>query len=593
MDEALTLYRQGAVHEAERRYREVLQRQPDHAEAHYYFAAIACHQGRHIEAIEGAKRALSLGADPARAHCLIGAAFSRLGRHAEALEAYENAIACNPGYARAYGERGDLLTLLERHEEAIASYDQALAIEPNSAEDWNRRAAALVRLARFEEAASSFGRVTALRPRDADAHNNRAQALMRLGRDAEALTCLDQALEIDPEHPPALATRAHLFNALGRHAEALADAEKLLGRIPDHRSGLMAYSDALAGLDRTEDAIAGLDRVLASRPDDSFAKYCKSLLMLNLGRLQDAWPLYEERWNIGFGHHRRNYPQPRFAGGYCPGIVLAWGEHGLGDQIIYASMIEDLTQRAKGVVIEVEPRLVPLMARSFAGTTVVGRGFGADPPLYPGRVDAQAAMGSLGAIFRPSLADFPQRHHGYLRADAWRTQHFRAQLAAGGLMVVGVSWRSVNPQTGSSKSAALKDFAPLLHLPGCRFVDLQYGDTAAERAECEANLGIRVERLPLDHTNDIDGLAALISACDVVVSVSNTTAHLAGALGVPTWVMVPSGYARIWYWFKNQTQSPWYPRVRVFRKAFGQPWTELINTLAADVEKHRDQFTAR
>jgi ADP-heptose:LPS heptosyltransferase len=121
-----------------------------------------------------------------------------------------------------------------------------------------------------------------------------------------------------------------------------------------------------------------------------------------------------------------------------------------------------------------------------------------------------------------------------------------------------------------------------LRSPGYRFVDLQYGDTAAEREAVERELGVRVERLAdIDNTNDLDGLAALMSACDAVVTVGNTTAHLAGALGRPTFVVVPHGHARIWYWFRDKDESPWYPRVRVRRQQRGQAWPELVAAVAA------------
>jgi ADP-heptose:LPS heptosyltransferase len=124
----------------------------------------------------------------------------------------------------------------------------------------------------------------------------------------------------------------------------------------------------------------------------------------------------------------------------------------------------------------------------------------------------------------------------------------------------------------------------LLRLPGCRFVDLQYGDTSEERAALARDQGIVVERLgDIDNTNDLDGLAALMTACDAVVTVSNTTAHLAGALGRPTFVMVPHGYARIWYWFHDRNQSPWYPRVAVRRQQSGQSWADVVAAVSHEV----------
>jgi ADP-heptose:LPS heptosyltransferase len=150
--------------------------------------------------------------------------------------------------------------------------------------------------------------------------------------------------------------------------------------------------------------------------------------------------------------------------------------------------------------------------------------------------------------------------------------------------VVGLSWVSHNPRSGKTKSARLSDFESILRLPNCRFVDLQYGDTLAERQAVERELGIRVERLEdIDNTNDIDGLAALITACDAVVSVSNTTAHLAGALGAATWTLVPHGHARIWYWFKEGDDSPWYPNVRVRRQGNAQPWRDLVGSCLDEI----------
>jgi ADP-heptose:LPS heptosyltransferase len=202
------------------------------------------------------------------------------------------------------------------------------------------------------------------------------------------------------------------------------------------------------------------------------------------------------------------------------------------------------------------------------------------PALYPGPIVAQEPIGGLGRHFRPNWAAFPKRAQGYLVADGARGRTLRQRLEDG-RKIVGLSWLSKAPSGGAQKSARLVDFEPLLRSRSYRFVDLQYGDTTDERDAIERMLGIRVERLSdIDNTNDIDGLAALMGACDAVVTVSSTTAHLAGALGRPTWVMVPHGHARIWYWFRDRSESPWYPGVRVHRQQRGQPWSELVAQVA-------------
>jgi ADP-heptose:LPS heptosyltransferase len=211
------------------------------------------------------------------------------------------------------------------------------------------------------------------------------------------------------------------------------------------------------------------------------------------------------------------------------------------------------------------------------------------PELFGGRIDAHSPMGGLGLHLRKSWADFPRREEGYLRADPELAAKLRQRIATGGRKLVGLSWRSLHREWGANKTAKLSDFEAILRWPNARFVDLQYGDTNEERAALRET-GIELAHLDdIDNTNDIDGLAALITACDAVVSVSNTTAHLAGALGKPVWLLVPYGQGRLWYWFKERKDSPWYPHMRVYRQVNGQSWAGLV----ASIQKELSEFIER
>ena len=443
------------------------------------------------------------------------------------------------------------------------------------------RGTALAHLGRHAEALASFDSALAINPVYVDALSNRATSLDQIdGRWQEALASADAALAIDFRHRGALLTRAVILRKGGRLEEGLASCDRALALAADDVDALVVRGDILIDLERFEEAIEALDRVIAFKPDAVKSKWNKSLLCLGLGRFTAGWELYEHRWAGAKGLVPRGYLQPRWNGGRVEGTLLVWGEQGLGDEILHSSMILDLIERTGSIVLEVEPRLVRLFARSFPAMQVVGL----RPELYNGRVDVQEPLGGLGKYFRTSWEAFPRRERGYLVADAARAQGLRRRLVSDGRAVIGLSWISKAPVGGASKSARLRDFEPLLRLPGCRFVDLQYGDTLAERETIKRELGVEVERLPdIDNTNDIDGLAALMSACDLVVTVSNTTAHLAGALGRPTWVMVPHGHARIWYWFKDKDHSPWYPRVRVLRQEKGQSWSELVASVTKEV----------
>lgn len=586
------------------------------AEALYRDALSACEQGRVADGVAILNRARALTPDQPRIHALLGQALVHLGRHQEALAAFDQALALGAAGAGLHGNRADALAALGRRDEAVQGYDRALAIKPDSVNEWCNRGAVLQELGRYDEAAASFQRAVALAPEFApahynrglvfaalkrhgealasfdralalapdyaDAHNNRANALDQLGRQVDALAAADRALALAPAHRPALVTRAIILRKLGRAADALASCDRALALMADDADTLIVRGDVLIDLERFDEAVAAYDRVIALDPDGVAAKWNKSLLCLGLGRFQEGWALYDYRWQGQKGLSPRPYHQPRWNGGRVDGPLLIWSEQGIGDEILHSGMIEDVLGRTDEVVIEAEPRLQGLFKRSFPRAKVIPF----SDALYRGEVRAQVAMGSLGRFFRNGWGDFPQRERGYLVADPARAQGYRRRLAADGKALIGLTWKS-RAISGKSKSTTLDEIEGLLRLPGCRFVDLQYGDTRAEREAAERELGIRIEHLDdVDNMNDIDALAALIAACDCVVAVSNVTAHLAGAIGQRTWVMVPHGSGRLWFWFHQGEDSPWYPRVHVRRQKPAQSWSDLVASFTGEVAAH-------
>jgi hypothetical protein len=191
--------------------------------------------------------------------------------------------------------------------------------------------------------------------------------------------------------------------------------------------------------------------------------------------------------------------------------------------------------------------------------------------------DAFICMGDLGRIFRLRTEDFLVHRTAYLHADASRTRELRLQIAQKGKPVCGLSWSSNNRDVGREKSISLADISRVFSGLDFSYVDLQYGDTDAERAEVLNQGGIAVDRVPsVDTFNDIDGLASLVDACDVIVTISNTTAHLAGALGKRVFLMLPFSIGRFWCWQAERSDALWYPNVRIFRQPKDGDWASLL-----------------
>lgn len=543
---ALNLQNQGEFAKAEKLYDKVLEIEPRQFDALHLLGLLMHQRGDSAKALRLIASALEINPTSPEALLNYGSVLSALNRHEEALTYYDEALVINPFFPSALKNRGNALSELNRHEEALACFKQALALKPGDAAMLFSCGNALRELGRHDEALALYRDVLKRQPDNAAILNNCGNEFALLGHVPEALACFDRALELNPN-----------------------DAETFIYR-----------ANALLVGDRYEEALACFDQALTRKPDHAKAHYDRGMTRLARRELAQGWEDYE--WRCKMPNHvaaAAEFPQPRWSGEYVTGTLLARGEQGLGDEIIYASMVPDLLTCADSVVLQVEPRLTPLFSRSFPNIRVTARG----EPLSQD-IKAQSPLGSLGRYLRPDWNAFPRREHGYLLADRDLTAKLRQRVAPRQEFVIGLSWVSKNPRYGQLKTARLSDFEPVLRLPGCRYVDLQYGDTLAEREALRQTTGLVVERLEdVDSTNDLDALAALITACDLVITVSNTTAHLAGALGKTALVLVPYGQGQLWYWFDDADDSPWYPHVRIKRQQQGQPWKELLASAAEEI----------
>jgi tetratricopeptide (TPR) repeat protein len=471
------------------------------------------------------RAALMVRPDVAEACYNLGNALLTLKRPAEALDSFNRALQINPSDAQCQFETGNALNDLKRTDEAILRYDEAIRLDPRYAEAHNNRGIALKDAGRFEEAVTSYDTAIALRPRYAEAHSNRGNALKELARFEEALACHDRAISLKPDYAEAHYNRGNVLGDLKRYEEAL----------------------------------GSYDQALILRPDYAEARHNKALLLLGRGRLREGFELYPARWQTASfvgGNFRGKVP--RWDGRTQQGQLLLWGEQGVGDEIFHASLLPLVPQDGIRITVAADKRLHAIFRRSFPYASVI------DSSTLAMQKDAdytaQAPVGDLGGILGLDAEMLAARQTSFLRVDEARRETLRK---APGFPergpVVGLSWKSSNKKFGAEKSLRLSDLAPILSVPGVSFVNLQYGEVAAEIAEAREAFGISVHEVQgLDVFNDIDGLLALIDACDVVVTTSNVTAHLAGSIGKKAVVLVPAGKGCLWYW-QGGSNDLWYP----------------------------------
>lgn len=616
---ATVLQRLGRFEEAIPHFEQAIDAKPNDADAHVNFGIALKSLGRTDDALREYERALALNPNHAGAHLNIGNALAAQGREAEAVPHLEKSIALHPGNPDAYTSLGNALRALERVEEAIPHFRKAIALNPQSAEAFACMGLALAVKKEFDEAAGFFLRATQLKPDFTEVYAELGNALRKMNRPDEAIPYFERAIELKPDFAEAYQNLALCYHSLDLFDEMLAPLEKALSLKPDFPDAItglgvyyfqkqdyekssgffqqslaldpslawthVAYGNLLAAMDRNQEAVQYLNKALSPDYDlDRTRAWNLGFLYLSLEEFRLGWDLFEQRFQRSrHAPAYRDYAAPQWSGEKVKGSLVAWAEQGLGDQILYASMLPELKQHAGRVVVEISPRLVPLFKRSFENIDVVPLDA---EKLYAGEVASHISLGSLGKILRPNPQSFVRFEHGFLRADEARATNLRRRITSASKFAVGVSWRSKNPVVGEIKSARLLDFEPLFGIQDCRFVDLQYGDTKQERDEVRSALGVDVAPVDgIDNTQDLDGLAALISACDAVVTTSSTTAHIAGAVGKHTWILVPYGQGRMWYWFKKRTDSPWYPNVHLVRQELRESWKSVAARATSEVRR--------
>lgn len=470
----------------------------------------------------------------------------RAGRLDDAHAAYEGVLKDDPRHVDTLNLMAMIASQRKGYARAVALYDRAIAIRPTAAEAHHNRGTALLELRQLDAAVSSYDRAIALKPEYARAHYNRGNALKALDRFEEAASSYRKAIALQP---------------------GMAEAHYNLGVV-------------LRDIQQLDAAIASFDRAVGIRPGYADAHLQKSAALLLKGEFSQGWDLYEWRWKIDEAAAKRLVSsRPAWVPGCQDHRVLVWAEQGIGDEIMFASMFAELARCCSQVVVKTDARLIPLLERSFPDFEFFPTASTVPETAY----DSQVPMGDLLRHFRATPDSLQTTRSSYLKAGPERSSAIRKALRADDCKLCGVSWRSTNKKSGDVRSLELKQLIQGLRLDNIRFVNLQYGDTESEVHDVQADSGVEVLRCAdVDNFHDLDGLAALIEACDVVVSIDNTTVHLAGALGKPTWLLLP--HVPDWRWLVDLDGHAWYASVTSCRQQAVHDWSGALERVGADLK---------
>lgn len=511
-------------------------------------AAMGMQQQGNLQAAAGLYSEV-LRREPANADALhhLGLVALQARQPEQAVNLIGGAIAARPGMAAMHANRAEALFALRRHAEAVADYDAALALQPDLAEAASRRGEALLALGRPADAQASFERATATKP-------GLAAAQLGLGNARNALGDFDGA-------------RAAYGAAAALNPASLA-AHFNLGNV-------------LRALGQVDAAIASYDAALALNPEFAIGHHNRAFCLLQAGRLAEGFAAYEWRARCPtFDDPRYGLPN-RWTGAedLAGKRLFIFPELFLGDVIQFSRYATMAAARGARVTLGAPAALHGLLAGLAGGIELVGEG--ATPDF-----DLQSPLMSLPHAFGTTLESLPGAAR-YLAADPARVAKWRERIGEAGFKV-GVVWQgSTQPYAlPLARSFPLAMLEGVGALPGVRLISLQKVNGLEQLGSLPA--GMTVETLGDDFDPGPDmfvDTAAAMEACDLVITPDTSTAHLAGALGVRTWVGLP--YVADWRWLMGREDSPWYPNSRLFRQAERGVWdgvfAEMVGTLKAEL----------
>lgn len=501
-------------------------------------------------------------ADPhnVRAWRMAGVFREKLGDYAGAFEAYDRAATLAPadaGLGRDLARLASLMGLAELAEQFLL---RAKAQDPASVEIVNDLACAYCAQSRFGEAIELLREGLTTRPGAALLWNTLGCVLFEAGDASQSIVFFDEAIRLDARMHAASFNRANARRAVGDVAGALADCESAISLGADSPTQAAMYRYALA------------------------------LLRLNAGDVAGGWDAYAVRNEEAYAdyvHHRLARRAWRTGEPLAGKRLLVIGEQGLGDEVLFANVLADAVREVDRLLIAVEPRLVSLFQRSFPTAEVTGYATRREglqttrdvPGLPDDAYDAWARMGDLLGRYRRTVTAFPTQP-GFLKADPQRVAHWKAVLAGLGQgPKVGVIWRSLLVTSQRQKFyPPLANWGPVFAAPGVTFVSLQPGDCADELCDIGKTMGADIRALPgLDLKDDLDEIAALSCALDLVIGPATATTNIAAAVGAPTWfATTPDAWPRL-----GTAAFPWYPQARAFSGEQGYDWPGVMAQMGA------------
>jgi tetratricopeptide (TPR) repeat protein len=573
---ALQLHQSGQLDQAEARYRQILAQNPDDSDTTHLLGVLRLQRGSLGDGEMLIRQAISLRPDVVQYYGNLASAMLQAQRWSEAIACMRQIAALEPNNHALFFRLGKLLATQGQLALAIEALKSAVALVPANPDYRGILGTTYAHAKLMDLAAVELREGIRLTPDDVRFWHNLGSVLCDSGKAEEGLAAFEHALKLSPGLASVYCNKAAALRQIGRHDEAMTAIRRAVEIDPagpgvQNNLGALLYDEG-----KLEETLDAYRLAVKHDPNSAGAHWNLARILLRWGLFAEGWEEFEWRLKYPGMPLDRGFTQPQWDGSDPTGkTILLHAEGGFGDALHFIRLVPQVTARGGRWFLECQPALASLLEGTAGVERVIHRG----QPLP--EFDMQIPLQGLPRVMGIRLDNIPNKVP-YLQPAADRVEHWAARLAGDARPRVGLVWAGSKAGVADVRTRSVELFAPLAGLPDIKFYSLQIGPDSAQTPPAGMDWTDYTAEL-----GDFAETAALVRNLDLVITVDTSMAHLAGALAVPVWVVIP--FQCDFRWLADRTDSPWYPTMRLFREPVAgdtaAPMAEMVRALREWIDR--------
>ena len=397
----------------------------------------------------------------------------------------------------------------------------------------------------------------------------------------KAFDYVNKCFEIDKQYVQGYIVQGIILERQQKFEEAINSLKKALTIENNNISALRNLGMIYSHIGNLDEAISYLDKTINLDSNDHQSKYILAQIQLYKKRFKEGWKNYESRWLCEYFKEKKFFSsKPLVSNLDNLNNVFLWPEQGIGDQIMYGSMINQLSKLCNKLTVRLDERLIKLFEKKNPEIKFIGK----KDNINDAEFDHHMSLVDLGKFFRLNTNEFKKTKFPYITYKKKLCTKIKNSFEKKNQLIIGISWTSKNKEMGEDKSIHLENLLPILKLKNITFLDLEYENSEKEKQNLYEKIGTKIYRISgIDYFNDILGVSSIINACDLIITCSNVNAHLSGALGKQTFLLLPIGKGRLLNWSSINYESVWYPSIKIFKQTYPGNWSDPIEKVREEV----------